>query len=479
MFRQYYAIGLSYCLILAAIFSFSYSMNSIAACGGGPLIYICDTSLPNPDLIGLQLLNDDNDLILNVLPGAAIDTSGVPSDAIETGDGMNVINVNMGTLTSGSDRDCIDTASGNNAGIEVNVTNSNFTSCFSCIDTANGPDNINVTGSTLNSTGNGDSIRSGNNNDVVIVNNSDLFAGPTGHGIDTGGDDDQITVNDSLVEGIDAGSGENTVHVDNSDILGLLNDAISTSSTFNNTITVYHSTLSGFDGIDTSDGDQTIRVSNTTVTAQNNGMDLGNNGTNMVDVTDSIFSCQSSCIDTKAGNDTINVIRSSLNAMSLDGIRTGLGDDIIYVEDSEILAGDNPDDAGIRVFGGTNEITVVNSLIDKIRAGNNEDTITLGTASDIQGLIDCGAGFDTLIFAMEVPFDQAATISAEIDSKDPNGDTITIDGLLYEWVNCDQLVANLQVPKQVPTLSEWGLIATAVVLGFIGFIVIRRRQTFA
>lgn len=35
------------------------------------------------------------------------------------------------------------------------------------------------------------------------------------------------------------------------------------------------------------------------------------------------------------------------------------------------------------------------------------------------------------------------------------------------------------VPRNVPTLSEWGLIATAGILGFIGFMVIRRKKATA
>ena len=34
----------------------------------------------------------------------------------------------------------------------------------------------------------------------------------------------------------------------------------------------------------------------------------------------------------------------------------------------------------------------------------------------------------------------------------------------------------LGIPSNVPTISEWGMIAMAAVLGVIGFMVIRRRQ---
>ncbi len=34
-------------------------------------------------------------------------------------------------------------------------------------------------------------------------------------------------------------------------------------------------------------------------------------------------------------------------------------------------------------------------------------------------------------------------------------------------------------PSNVPTLSEWGLIAMAVILGIVGFMVVRRRKADA
>ncbi|MCH7519670.1 MAG: IPTL-CTERM sorting domain-containing protein [Candidatus Dadabacteria bacterium] len=34
-------------------------------------------------------------------------------------------------------------------------------------------------------------------------------------------------------------------------------------------------------------------------------------------------------------------------------------------------------------------------------------------------------------------------------------------------------------PRNIPTLSEWGLIAMAVILGIVGFMVLRRRKVTA
>ena len=54
---------------------------------------------------------------------------------------------------------------------------------------------------------------------------------------------------------------------------------------------------------------------------------------------------------------------------------------------------------------------------------------------------------------------------------------------VFEFSVCDQELGICSgfnpIQRAVPTLSEWGLIATAVVLGFIGFIMIRRRKAAA
>jgi hypothetical protein len=44
---------------------------------------------------------------------------------------------------------------------------------------------------------------------------------------------------------------------------------------------------------------------------------------------------------------------------------------------------------------------------------------------------------------------------------------------------CDEDLGVCQVPSYVPTLSEWGLIAMAGVLGIVGFMVLRRRKIAA
>lgn len=58
------------------------------------------------------------------------------------------------------------------------------------------------------------------------------------------------------------------------------------------------------------------------------------------------------------------------------------------------------------------------------------------------------------------------------------GPTVSIN-CLDEGGEISCLYTNVQVASQVPTLSEWGLIAMASILGIVGFLVARRRKVTA
>jgi hypothetical protein len=74
-----------------------------------------------------------------------------------------------------------------------------------------------------------------------------------------------------------------------------------------------------------------------------------------------------------------------------------------------------------------------------------------------------------------VDVDGTTVIQRVWNDGDAFADTGVIDGddgLVTEFV-CKQVVSN------VPTLSEWGMIAMAGILRIAGFIVIRRRKVTA
>ena len=76
----------------------------------------------------------------------------------------------------------------------------------------------------------------------------------------------------------------------------------------------------------------------------------------------------------------------------------------------------------------------------------------------------------------------------EVDSNTcPEANAITADGSDWtsDFVNSTgygqtyTCVGFIVIPTNVPTLSEWGLIAMAGILGIVGYVVIRRRKVAA
>ncbi len=266
-------------------------------------------------------------------------------------------------------------------------------------------------------------------------------------------------------------------------------------------------------------------------------IDLGN-GANHVDVNRAAVVGEDRAINTGNGPDEI-----TLNRAKVEGTGSTLffnsGDDNVVIKDSDVITtvggitisvGPGSDTAIItgstistgpnisRAFTGgpgKEDVTIINSTItnassdvtvslgaddDKVfvsystitnatadfplRGAAGDDEITLGTGAVIPGGIDCDfenepQGFDTLIFAMEVLPGQIAALTELIENSSTPDGAVTINGILYLYRNCDQLIADLRVPepRPIPTLSEWGIIAMAGVLGIAGLIAARRRQS--
>jgi len=250
-------------------------------------------------------------------------------------------------------------------------------------------------------------------------------------------------------------------------------------------------TASGDNGIDTGDGNNRVTVNQAEITAlDRDSMDLGD-GDDIVEVNDSTLRCEDNCIHTQGGNDRIDVRRSIVASFDNNGIEAQGGDNIVHVIDSDIIGGpDTGNNFGIKFGSGDDMLTVTNSLVFGDRTGGQDvaivfdagdDTLRLETGARIEGLIECGPDFDTIIFAMAVPTGAIDSITSAILSKDPAGDSITINKLFYEWVDCEELIPELTggFISPVPTLSEWGLIAMAGILGIVGFLVMRRRKATA
>lgn len=237
-----------------------------------------------------------------------------------------------------------------------------------------------------------------------------------------------------------------------------------------------------------------------------NCLNLSDNG-DEVNITDAVLSCENNCVDPRGGPDTVNInggmmtcgtrcvtTGSGPDTVNVDGtvfncdgrgINTSFNEDIVNVRNAVI----NSDNSSIRTGGDNDIVNVFESVLNTfgtnatIQTDAGNDRVELGTGAAVNGLIDCGSAFDTIIFEMDVPDDRLNFFSLEIlRATVPNG-SVTIDGLFYEWQDCELLVNELVgVPietKPIPTLSQWGLIAMAGMIGLAGFIAIRRKSITA
>ena len=244
--------------------------------------------------------------------------------------------------------------------------------------------------------------------------------------------------------------------------------------------------------------DDIIRSGDTTAINTNSGDDEVNIDGKLV------RSEMFNAINLSNGNDLLNITNSTVEAPDGSGFGLSNGHDIVNVDGSTITSFFSPnlsngDDTvtltnsvftttspspGIDLGIGNDSITVENTIINggpgdrSIQAASNDDTITLKNGADLRGRIDCASGFDTMIFEIGVPEEAVGFISSQILSSNPASGSITINGLFYEWVNCELLVPQLNgvpVVRPIPTLSQWGLIAMAGILGIVGIIAVRRK----
>ena len=236
--------------------------------------------------------------------------------------------------------------------------------------------------------------------------------------------------------------------------------------------------------IDTANGDDEINVTSASVRAQKRAIDTGN-GDDVVNVNLSLINSIDENIMTGNDDDTVNVIGSDLESTEENAISTGNDNDKVNVDNSILTS---PDDDAIDTGNDNDMLTITDSIITGgsgpfdfgIRLGNDNDMLTLNNGVTIIGGIQCGNDIDTIVFAMEVPLGSLERQSLIIAQAEPAGDTIEINGLTYTWENCELLVNDLKgvsVVRPIPTLSEWGLVAMAGLIGITGLIFYRRRAT--
>ena len=210
--------NLLYCFLLTVAISLVYSQISSAVCVEGPPdTFTCNTNPPNPDPTGIQLPIGSPPVNATMLPGSGIDT--IPANGGNGGTGIATGNNNDQITITGASIATNDGGISSRNGIDtITVTDSVFTTTSDSIDKGfTGGSVMNITGSTLLSTGN-DAVEGGGDRDVIFVSHSTLTTQePTGsEAIDLNSGDDELTLGTGVVlnglfEGIDCGNGFDTI----------------------------------------------------------------------------------------------------------------------------------------------------------------------------------------------------------------------------------------------------------------------------
>lgn len=145
------------------------------------------------------------------------------------------------------------------------------------------------------------------------------------------------------------------------------------------------------------------------------------------------------------------------------GSEIGFGG-MAYDDENEILYALSGDDQTMnlyRISTTTGDLTLIGSI------GDFESTINTGLAYDEINQI-LYANFFGALYTLNVNTGVATLVGQN------NVDGEEIDGLA--WLDS---CGPPPLPREVPTLSEWGLIAMAGILGLVGFMVMRRRKVTA
>lgn len=239
--------------------------------------------------------------------------------------------------------------------------------------------------------------------------------------------------------------------------------------------------------INTADGNDEVTTSGTVVTNGNSASIFTGPGNDTVTVNGGLIEGNSGGMELSSGDDNVTVNAGTIrnpDGTAGEVIDTGSGSHIITINGG-ILGPPGGSDEIIQAGNGTDIVTLNGGVY--IKAGDEvidlvsgDDTLTFGGNIDLGGFVNCGNGFDTIEFAMDVPVERLPIISSEIAAAGLPAGSITINGIFYEWEECELLVNELngvQNIKPIPTLSEWGMIAMAGIIGIVGVLFVIRRRS--
>ena len=357
------------------------------------------------------------------------------------------------------------------------------------INTVGGPDEVNVSGTITNDMDDG--LETGNSGDTVVVNPGAVISGL--RGIHTGRGADMVKINGGTITG-------NTVR------------AIGTGRGAD-LVVINDGTFNGPESIRTARGADTLRIFGGTfngpiATVQDpdnvliEGGEFGGNGINLGGDDDTINIAGDvtglGLINCAGGDDntiifSLNVPVAELPALSIELANEGSTGEII-------INGNNYSWANCQIVeDNLNGIVTILTLspIGAVNPVSTEHTVTAQVSTNTNQN-------DNVKVFFEVTSGPNAGLNSETDgtcspnpdcTTDANGETSwTYTGSIFAGV--DTIVASIDdvvvgaetsnivekewiVIRNVPTLSEWGLIAIATLLGIIGYMVVRRRQVAA
>ncbi len=143
----------------------------------------------------------------------------------------------------------------------------------------------------------------------------------------------------------------------------------------------------------------------------------------------------------------------TIAATGAEGIGIGLEYSNGQIANNGTVSGST---AAIRQSDGGLTLAVTNSgtLNGDVLLDDGDDSFT-AEGGAINGMLDGGAGFDTLTFAFEVSGAEYAALASRLAAASPTGGSLTYGGATYTWVNFEEIVDHLsETPGVVPTTGS-------------------------
>ncbi len=316
--------------------------------------------------------------------------------------------------------------------------------------------------------------------EIVVCTDVD----PDGYDGTVNGDDITIqpgaTVNGS--DGIETDSGNDSITMLGGTV-DVTDDGLSGDDDDDLIVVSAGTIIAAGDGIHGRGGSDTIRIHGGTITAGDNAINGGSSADVITMTGGSITTTIDGpvgAINGEGGSDVITVTGGTIIGAT-ESLKGGSGSDTITVTggdltaiDEEVIDADGDDDV-ISLANATLTVTDLGRPVVTADSGNDEVTLQDGLV--FNSFFDGGDDFDTLVFAMTVPVDEIAALAAALAAADPAGDSLTINGTTYDWVDFEELVADFQVQGlAIPTASQVGLGILMSALALAAVLTLRRHS---